>query len=159
MSGGRTTKAQRSRSEQAPHDIRVGSGNFALWLPAGFLLFVGIGALMNGLPWAIPAIYMIGSLTSFAWYRQDKRKAQRGEWRTPESTLHFLDLLGGWPGGLIAQRAFRHKTRKLSFQIIFWFSVLLHLAGWLWIFLKVPSETRLPHFIENLGRVLSALSR
>ena len=47
-------------------------------------------------------------------------------------TLHGLEAAGGWPGALVAQRVFRHKTRKRSFQIIFWLIVLAHLAFWGW---------------------------
>lgn len=42
--------------------------------------------------------------------------AERGRWRTPENTLHVAELLGGWPGALVAQQLFRHKTRKISYQ-------------------------------------------
>ena len=48
--------------------------------------------------------------------------------RTSESTLHSVDLLGGWPGALIAQQQFRHKTVKTSFQQIFWVTVLVNIA-------------------------------
>ena len=44
--------------------------------------------------------------------------------------LHLLELLGGWPGGLIAQQVLRHKTRKLSYQVIFWCIVALHGLAW-----------------------------
>jgi uncharacterized membrane protein YsdA (DUF1294 family) len=38
--------------------------------------------------------------------------------------LHLLDLLGGWPGGFLAQRRLRHKCSKGSFQFVFWLIVL-----------------------------------
>jgi len=40
-------------------------------------------------------------------------------------------LLGGWPGALLAQQRFRHKTRKLSYQAVFWLIVLLHQVFWI----------------------------
>ena len=48
--------------------------------------------------------------------------------RIPERTLHLLAFLGGWPGALLGQRFFRHKTKKLSFLIAFWAVVALHVA-------------------------------
>lgn len=68
---------------------------------------------------------VISTLTFFA-YRSDKRRADAGAWRIPESTLHIAELLGGWPGAFLAQRKFRHKTSKISFQFVFWAVVLGH---------------------------------
>jgi uncharacterized membrane protein YsdA (DUF1294 family) len=45
--------------------------------------------------------------------------------------LHASELLGGWPGALVAQQVFRHKTRKLSYQSAFWLIVTLHLLFWI----------------------------
>jgi uncharacterized membrane protein YsdA (DUF1294 family) len=67
---------------------------------------------------------------TFALYWDDKRSATRGAWRTSEAMLHFFELVGGWPGALIAQQAFRHKTRKVSFQVVFWGIVLMHQLFW-----------------------------
>ena len=61
----------------------------------------------------------------------DKRSAETGRWRTPENTLHITELLGGWPGALVAQQVFRHKTRKVSFQVVVWLIIGLHQLVWL----------------------------
>ncbi|TLM94745.1 MAG: DUF1294 domain-containing protein [Actinobacteria bacterium] len=68
------------------------------------------------------------SAVAFVAYGRDKAAARRGMRRTPESTLHLIALLGGWPGALVAQRAFRHKTRKTSFQVVFWVTVVVNCA-------------------------------
>lgn len=77
------------------------------------------------------------SLLTYFTFGTDKKRAQQGEWRIPESTLHMCELLGGWPGGFVAQRRFRHKTSKGSYQFTFWLIVFLHqfiaadyLLGW-----------------------------
>jgi uncharacterized membrane protein YsdA (DUF1294 family)/cold shock CspA family protein len=75
--------------------------------------------------------YPLASLLALALYLHDKRRAQRGGWRTPESRLHLVELLGGWPGALIAQQWLRHKTRKWSFQLVFWLIVIAHQVAWL----------------------------
>ncbi|MBR6735175.1 MAG: DUF1294 domain-containing protein [Kiritimatiellae bacterium] len=80
-------------------------------------------------PWAlIPTVYLIMSFVAFVAYAVDKRAAKRGEWRTPESTLHTLELLCGWPGAWLAQRLLRHKSVKTSFRIVFFMMVALNLA-------------------------------
>jgi uncharacterized membrane protein YsdA (DUF1294 family) len=69
----------------------------------------------------------------------DKKRArqQQGARRTPEIMLHFLELMGGWPGAFVAQRRLRHKCVKRKYQIVFWLIVAIHqyvafgfLQGW-----------------------------
>src|SRR5690554_48437 len=85
------------------------------------------------LPVSIPAAYGGVSLVLFVMYWIDKKAAQRGDQRTAEKTLHFFELCCGWPGALMAQQVFRHKTRKGSYQFVFWLTVLANLGalGWL----------------------------
>ena len=75
-------------------------------------------------------IYGVMSVACFIAYFRDKRKSIRHQWRTPEITLHLIELLGGWPGGLLAQLTLRHKTRKVTYQVTFWLIVLLHAVIW-----------------------------
>jgi uncharacterized membrane protein YsdA (DUF1294 family) len=49
-----------------------------------------------------------------------------------------VGLAGGWPGALIAQRLFHHKSKKVSFQGVFWFIVGLHLAAVAALALRIP---------------------
>ena len=80
-------------------------------------------------------LYLAASAAAFAAYGADKSAARRGGWRTPESTLHLLALVGGWPGALIAQSVFRHKSRKRSFRIVFLLTVVVNCAALLWLML------------------------
>ena len=66
------------------------------------------------------------SLTTFFLYGHDKRSAEVRRWRIPEATLHLFEALGGWPAAYLAQRLFRHKTVKLSYQFTFWLIVVIH---------------------------------
>jgi uncharacterized membrane protein YsdA (DUF1294 family) len=70
--------------------------------------------------------FIFVSAVTYLLYRHDKKRAQSGGWRTPESTLHLVELLGGWPGAFLAQRAFRHKISKASYQVTFWMIITLH---------------------------------
>ena len=73
-------------------------------------------------------VVAVTSLWAFGAYGIDKRRARTGDRRIPEKTLQFLALVGGWPGALLGQQVFRHKTQKLSFQLVFWMVVVLHLG-------------------------------
>ncbi|MFV3371385.1 DUF1294 domain-containing protein [Pseudomonas sp. NY15435] len=89
-----------------------------LWLKEGYFVWFLL-------------LYPAFSALAFLAYWRDKRSAERNDWRTPEQSLHLLELLGGWPGAFLAQQVFRHKTRKLSFQLVFWAIVLLHQLFWI----------------------------
>jgi uncharacterized membrane protein YsdA (DUF1294 family)/cold shock CspA family protein len=91
-----------------------------------FAVLFGLVAWFDASPWLVPA-YAVASAVTFGLYAGDKRAATRGEWRTPEDTLHVAALLGGWPGALIARRLFRHKTTKEPFRTIFWCTVFVNL--------------------------------
>ena len=59
--------------------------------------------------------------------------AARGQWRTAENTLHLLALGGGWPGALVAQQLFRHKSAKRAFRRVFQATVVLNCALLVWL--------------------------
>ncbi|MFH7439600.1 DUF1294 domain-containing protein, partial [Pseudomonas syringae pv. tagetis] len=53
-----------------------------------------------------------------------------------ENVLEVTELVGGWPGAVLALQVFRLKSRKVSFQIVFWMFVLVHQALCIdWLFL------------------------
>ncbi|WP_050990419.1 DUF1294 domain-containing protein [Pseudomonas sp. M47T1] len=90
--------------------------------------------MMRGGRPVVLAVYVFASLGAYALYWRDKHQARREGQRTPERLLHAAELLGGWPGALLAQQVFRHKTRKVSYQVVFWLIVLAHELGWLYVF-------------------------
>ena len=102
-----------------------------VWLLLCALPLAGALTLYNEEGWIAPlAAYCGVSLFSFFMYRSDKRQAQEGQQRTPENWLHLSELLGGWPGALIAQQVYRHKTRKVSYQTVFWLIIAAHQLYW-----------------------------
>lgn len=93
------------------------------------------GTAWLGLPALVPAGYAAMSAITFIAYAIDKRAAQAGHRRTPESTLHLMSLAGGWPGAMAAQHWLRHKSVKTSFLVVYWATVLLNVGGLAaWIF-------------------------
>tara|TARA_R110002049_G_scaffold115854_14_gene268112 strand:+ start:24013 stop:24621 length:609 start_codon:yes stop_codon:yes gene_type:complete len=102
--------------------------HFALLFLAGVA-----GAVMAGkLPLAVLVAYAALSIVTFIAYALDKSAARHGRWRTPESTLLMLGLAGGWPGALIAQQTLRHKSKKTSFIVALWVTVLVNGIALAW---------------------------
>ncbi|WP_265947676.1 DUF1294 domain-containing protein [Dechloromonas sp. A34] len=114
----------------SPQKMRAAKANGSSRLPlaiAGiFLAFVAVSALTGKLPLAVLGLYVGASLAAFIAYAADKSAARNDRWRTKENTLHLLALIGGWPGALVAQNRLRHKSSKMSFQVVFWATVLLN---------------------------------
>jgi len=120
--------------ERTPSNISLKHHNASLILAATFLVFVASAAFFGKLPFAVFWLYLVGSALTFLAYAFDKSAARNDQWRTQESTLHLLALIGGWPGALAAQRLLRHKSKKQSFQIVFWATVVLNCSALAWLF-------------------------
>jgi uncharacterized membrane protein YsdA (DUF1294 family)/cold shock CspA family protein len=119
----------------ARHARGVGRDSPAQWgtttlfaIPIFMVLFVVVGVLWKP-PLVIAGVYAGASAITFLVYALDKRAAGKGASRTPESTLHALSLVGGWPGALLAQQFRRHKTTKAEFRAVFWVTVAVNVAG------------------------------
>ena len=73
------------------------------------------------------------NLATFLAFGLDKWRARRGARRVPESTLALLGALGGWPGGLLGMKLFRHKTAKRTFQLKYTLALIPFAAAiWAW---------------------------
>ncbi|HAT40299.1 MAG TPA: DUF1294 domain-containing protein [Rheinheimera sp.] len=119
----------KSATTPCPHQI----SSLSLYLILGFFAWLCWWSLVDRLPLLVPVSVVLLSFVSYMAYAQDKRAAQRGQWRIAESTLHLLALLGGWPGALLAQQRLRHKSVKLEFRAMFSLTVMVHLALVCWL--------------------------
>ncbi|MDB6142098.1 MAG: transrane protein [Pseudomonas sp.] len=123
---------QRSQSRQVKQPVQ--RLRLKLLILAGLCampLFGALSLLVRHVSFIAACFYVGMSVLTFFLYWRDKHQARNEGWRTPEKVLHATELLGGWPGALVAQQAFRHKTRKLSYQLVFWLIVLLHELYWI----------------------------
>ena len=119
--------------------VTIGKSAYPIYFALIFLIFMCLAVFLETLPLFVLAIYSATSLLTFILYWSDKRAAENGTQRTPESTLQLLSLVGGWPGGLFAQRIFRHKSTKKSFQFVYWAIVFINIAA---LFVAIPHSGR-----------------
>ena len=114
---------------------RHSSPEWTFFLMGCLLAAVVAGALSVGLGlhW-MPAAVLGMSVATFVLYGFDKRRAGTNKGRVPEAVLHLFTLAGGSPGALLGQQLFRHKTRKVPFQVVFWLTVALQVAVIVYVF-------------------------
>ncbi len=121
------------------------SGWVAVAFVTSFLAWIVAAVVTGKLPLAVLGVYLGASAVAFVAYAMDKTAAEKDRWRTQESTLHLLGLIGGWPGAYLAQKAFRHKSRKREFQTEFWATVVLNCGA-----LMVYSSPTASHAVMSL---------
>ena len=143
----RATSVRRAIASRKPVEARTtrtaSSRNARAWRIPAAVQYVVVMLYLAALGWAIAKqrlpiefAFVVLVMSTITWmaYALDKHAAQRGRWRTPETTLHLLELLCGWPGALLAQQLLRHKTRKPDYRVAFWCMVILnYFAIWYWV--------------------------
>jgi uncharacterized membrane protein YsdA (DUF1294 family) len=113
---------------------------FGIGIGTLFLAVICRFAAVGTLPPGIPALYLAASVAAAIAYGHDKSAARSGAWRVSERTLHVLSLMGGWPGALVAQRVFRHKSQKPSFRLAFWATAALNCGALVWFWWIAAGE-------------------
>ena len=126
--------------ESLPGNSKPVTGLFKILIAIGCIVVVAWSVTAYNTPIQILYLYLAASAFTFLVYAKDKRAARRDRWRTKESTLHTLALIGGWPGALIAQQVLRHKSRKDAFQFMFWTTVVLNCIAFGWLFTEQGTE-------------------
>lgn len=140
--------------ETMPPAPSVSGNSFPVIFAGAFLAFVASLAITGKLPFIVLGLYLVTSILTFFAYSTDKSAAQNDEWRTEESTLHLFALVGGWPGALTAQNLLRHKTKKQSFQIVFWTTVIINCGFLGWLF--TPQGTEKLHVVLGIIKRLTS---
>ncbi|MCT4714777.1 DUF1294 domain-containing protein [Enterobacteriaceae bacterium H18W14] len=90
------------------------------------LVLTAIGSAF--LPNPIAMWFLAVNLLTPGIYGLDKLAARKGWRRVPEFTLLIFGFVGGWPGAILGQQLFRHKTQKQPFRTYFTISVVLNLV-------------------------------
>jgi uncharacterized membrane protein YsdA (DUF1294 family)/cold shock CspA family protein len=138
----------KNMEEKSSSSSKTTSLTFFTLVACAFLAGISIAAYLGKIPKISVPLYFGASVITFFAYGIDKSAAKQGGWRTKESTLHLLSLVGGWPGAMLAQKKFNHKTTKESFRVEFWFTVILNCGGFVW-FTSPNSVERTFEFIEK----------
>ena len=132
---GRPCAVKVTRASEIPaRNTKPITSLFQILIAIGFIAVVGWSVPAYNMPIQILYLYLAASAFTFLVYAKDKWAARSGRWRTKESSLHTLALIGGWPGALIAQQVLRHKSQKNSFQFAFWATVVFNCAAFAWLF-------------------------
>lgn len=116
------------------HKSRLTPSHHTGWLSyiavVGFIaIYALVGLFIIPLPYWVPLIYVGMSFATFVAYALDKRAAATSGWRLAEGSLLALGLACGWPGAIVGQQVFRHKTVKTSFQLVFWVTVVVNVVA------------------------------
>lgn len=106
----------------------------------GFWIFLAVAVFFEKLPIEVLAVYIVASIIAFLAYALDKSAARNSRWRTKESTLHLIAVVGGWPGALYAQNRLRHKSSKSEFRFVFWITVVINVAAIAYLVTENGSE-------------------
>jgi len=73
--------------------------------------------------------FVLINVLTMAIYGADKMAARKDMRRVPEATLLAFGVTGGWPGAILGQQLFRHKTQKQPFKTYFMLSVILSIVA------------------------------
>lgn len=121
---GKTQALNVSLTGHSPYKARK------IWIsvPVLIALAIGVGIITPYRLLILLTVFIVLNLLTITAYRIDKRAAQSDNGRISEGTLLLLGLIGGWPGAILSQQWFRHKTAKSSFQWLFWGSVILNIS-------------------------------
>lgn len=121
--GDRTERARTGRRQPQRWSVieMLAVGGVSATLIAGVVLY--------GVTIAVPIVVALMSVATALALADDKRRAEDGRWRTSESSLLLLCLLGGWAGAIAAMRWYRHKTTKPGFVGALWVTVLVNLVA------------------------------
>ncbi|MDF7801967.1 DUF1294 domain-containing protein [Pontiellaceae bacterium B1224] len=122
----------------------IGKGSQKIAFPSGklvgtaiagslFLTSAGLAEWLINRTFLLAPLFLLISFITYLFYATDKKAAQKGRWRTPESHLHLFALIGGWPGAMVAQQGLRHKSKKKEFRFMFWITVILNCGIVIWL--------------------------
>lgn len=122
-------KRQKYEAYQERQEQKHGKLNLWCAFAMGYFIALSVVCMLFDLPLWIIGIYVMMGIVSFMMYYKDKASAQTDGWRTPESTLHLVDALGGWIGATFAHKILNHKATKPKFRALFFVTVFVNILA------------------------------
>ncbi len=96
--------------------------------PSLFLILPIVAFLVAPLPasgWFFIAFLFLMSATTYMLYHCKEFRRNGIKKMQPDSVLHFCEMLGGWPGAILAQRRLEEEQPDRRYQVFLWISVFL----------------------------------
>ncbi|EBS7632620.1 DUF1294 domain-containing protein [Salmonella enterica] len=90
------------------------------------LISAAVGSVFT--PHPVVMWFLLANVLTLVIYGMDKMAARKTWRRVPESTLLVFGVVGGWPGAIVGQQLFRHKTQKQPFKTYFIVSVIVSIS-------------------------------
>ena len=86
---------------------------------------------------AILIYFLIMNFIGYTIMAYDKYKAKKNGWRVSEKTLFTIAFIGGALGVLLGMKNFHHKSKKREFQIGIPFLLILNIALYIYLYIRV----------------------
>ena len=90
------------------------------------LILAAVGSILTSYP--VVMWLLLINVQTMVMYGADKMAARKGMRRVPEATLLVFGVTGGWPGAILGQQLFRHKTQKQPFKTYFFISAIVSIT-------------------------------
>jgi len=114
----------------------VDKKSLILWIILSLLAVLAAWYLLDAEPIILGLIGVnVGTMIAMLI---DKIQASQHARRVRERTLYVLTILGGSPAMLLSMYTLRHKSRKLSFHLVVWISILLQIVGIVFALNEIP---------------------
>ncbi|WP_339389539.1 DUF1294 domain-containing protein [Vibrio neptunius] len=122
--------------------------NFSLAIAIWFLTTLVASVLILDYPPLSLVLYIALSTIAYIVYALDKQALHTGGWCVPSLTFHVLNLVGGWPGALLAQSVLHHKYNDIGFKSLFWVTLCANFGLFCWTLTKQGSLAMIEFFME-----------
>ncbi|EEX33350.1 MULTISPECIES: DUF1294 domain-containing protein [Vibrio] len=128
--------------------------NFSLSIAIWFFTTLVASVFLLDYPPLSFVLYIALSTIAYMVYALDKHALHTGGWRVPSLTFHVLNIVGGWPGALLAQSVLHHKYNDIGYKSLFWLTLFANFGLFCWTLTKEGTVVMV-EFLAEMQRLLS----